>query len=179
MEDWRLAATKPVLSLPAAEWRFIAVSKLDVLAASLDAIVLSQDAGTTWQAVKMPGALTQINAAAVDGLGQIWIGGREGVFLTKDKGATWSALEALPVRNANSIYFDEKGNRVLVTSNGNATVSAIKLPEMKVSYWDTGWNLRLVRPVGDYLVGVTPFDGVVVQPRMVDSSEVGTTTAQR
>jgi hypothetical protein len=36
-----------------------------------------------------------------------------------------------------------------------------------------------VRPVGDYLVGITPFDGVVVQPRMVDSSEVGTTTAQR
>ncbi len=179
MEDWRVAATKPVLSLPEAEWRFISVSKLDVLAASLDAIVLSQDAGTTWQAVKMPAAIMQVNAAAVDGFGQIWIGGREGVFFSKDKGETWQSLESLPVRNANSIYFDEKGNRILVTSNGNATVSSIQLPDMKVSSWDTGWNLRLVRPVGDYLVGITPFDGVVVQPRMVDSSELGTTTAQR
>jgi photosystem II stability/assembly factor-like uncharacterized protein len=179
MEDWRLAATKPVLSLPAAEWRFISVSKLDVLAASLDAIVLSQDAGTTWQAVSMPAAIVQVNAASVDGLGQIWIGGREGLFFSKDKGVTWNTLESLPIRNANSIYFDQKSNRILVTSNGTATVSAIHLPDMKVSYLDTGWNLRLVRPVGDYLVGITPFDGVVVQPRMVDSSEVGTTTAQR
>ena len=41
-----------------------------------------------------------------------------------------------------------------------------------MQYWNTGWNLRLVRPVGDHLVGATLFDGIVVQPRMVDSSEV-------
>jgi hypothetical protein len=43
---------------------------------------------------------------------------------------------------------------------------------MKVSWWDTGWNLRFMRPVGDHLVGATLFDGIVVQPRMVDSDEL-------
>ena len=41
-----------------------------------------------------------------------------------------------------------------------------------VTYTDTGWHLRFVRPVGDYLVGATLFDGVVLQPRMVRSKEV-------
>jgi photosystem II stability/assembly factor-like uncharacterized protein len=179
MEDWKLAATRPVMALPTAEWRFLSVSKLDVLAASLDAIVLSQDAGTTWQAINLPPAIMQVNAAAVDGLGQIWIGGREGVFYSKDQGATWNTLEALRIRNANSIYFDRNGDRILVTSVGTVTVSAVQLPDMKVSYLDTGWNLRLVRPMGDHLLGITPFDGVVVQPRMVESPIVESTTAQR
>jgi hypothetical protein len=46
------------------------------------------------------------------------------------------------------------------------------VPTLRVTTWDTGWNLRFVRPVGDYLVGATMFDGIVVQPRMVDSSLV-------
>jgi hypothetical protein len=29
-----------------------------------------------------------------------------------------------------------------------------------------------MRPVGDYLVGVTRFDGVVIEPRMVPSKEI-------
>jgi hypothetical protein len=47
----------------------------------------------------------------------------------------------------------------------------VHLPEKKVSFWDTGWNLRFVRPVGDHLLAVTPYDGVVLQPRMVESAE--------
>jgi hypothetical protein len=43
---------------------------------------------------------------------------------------------------------------------------------MRVSWWDTGWNLRFMRPVGDHLVAATFFDGIVVQPRMVDSDEL-------
>jgi hypothetical protein len=43
---------------------------------------------------------------------------------------------------------------------------------MKVSWWDTGWNLRFMRPVGDHLAAATLYDGIVVQPRMVDSDEL-------
>jgi hypothetical protein len=42
---------------------------------------------------------------------------------------------------------------------------------MQVRSWETGWDLRFVRPVGEYLLGATLFDGVVVQPVMVDSAE--------
>jgi hypothetical protein len=44
---------------------------------------------------------------------------------------------------------------------------------MQIKSWDTGWNLRFARPVGDHLVAATLFDGIVVQPRMVDSALVG------
>jgi hypothetical protein len=51
---------------------------------------------------------------------------------------------------------------------------AVALPSMKVSWWDTGWNLRFIRPVGDYLLAATLYDGMVVQPRMVDSDLIAT-----
>jgi hypothetical protein len=88
-------------------------------------------------------------------------------------------LVGLSVRNANSIFYDEHADRILVTSASSATVNAVQLPAMKLSYMDTGWDVRFVRPMADYLLAITPFDGIVVQPRMVDSAEVGTTTAQR
>jgi hypothetical protein len=41
-----------------------------------------------------------------------------------------------------------------------------------VKYWNTGWNLKLVRSLGDHMVGATLFDGIVVQPQMVDSQSL-------
>jgi hypothetical protein len=73
----------------------------------------------------------------------------------------------------NSLYYDEVADRVLVTTNGPATEAfAVAAVSKQVSSWDTKWNLRFVRPVGDHLVAATLFDGIVVQPRMVDSSEI-------
>ena len=67
----------------------------------------------------------------------------------------------------------EPSQRMLITANSQNTIAfAVHLPDRSVHYWNTGWNLRLVRPVGDHLVGATLFDGIVVQPRMIDSSEV-------
>jgi hypothetical protein len=63
---------------------------------------------------------------------------------------------------------------MLVTSNGPATTAfAVEIPSMQVTSWDTKWNLRFVRPVGDHLAAATLFDGMVVQPRWVDSALVG------
>jgi hypothetical protein len=48
-------------------------------------------------------------------------------------------------------------------------IFSVQLPDHKVSYMDTGWKLRFARPVGDHLIGATLYDGVVIQPKMVDS----------
>jgi len=81
--------------------------------------------------------------------------------------------KGLRVRNVNSLYYDEAAGRVLLTSSGPSTeVFAVEVASMQVRTWDTGWNLRFVRPVGDHLVAATLFDGIVVQPRMVDSAEL-------
>ncbi len=77
------------------------------------------------------------------------------------------------MRDVNSLFYDESSQRILITANSKNTIAfAVHLPDRTLQYWNTGWSLRLVRPVGDHLVGATLFDGIVVQPRMVDSSEV-------
>jgi ligand-binding sensor domain-containing protein len=167
-------------SIPADEYHFLAAAKSNVVAASLNAVEMSADGGATWRAVALPPKVTQVSALSVDGQGRVWVAGREGVYYSTDKGASWQTLQDLYVRNANCIFYDEAANRVLVTSNEPATmVFAVQLSTLKVTSWDTGWNLRFVRPVGDYLVAGTLYDGIVVQPRMVASPEPGSATAQR
>jgi photosystem II stability/assembly factor-like uncharacterized protein len=154
-------------------WYSIASSKSTVLAASLSKVTLTTDDGQTWTSINPPSQLTQITAVAVDGFGGLWIGGREGVYLSEDKGATWQIVKNLYVRDVNNIFYDEKGQRILITANSSTTIAfAAHLPDKKVNYWNTGWNLRLMRPVGDHMVAATLFDGVVIQPEMVNSSEV-------
>jgi ligand-binding sensor domain-containing protein len=154
-------------------WYTIASSKGTVLATSLSKASLTTDGGHTWAAVNPPSELTQISAVAVDGFGGLWIGGREGVYLSEDKGASWQVVKNLFVRDVNSLFYDEKGERVLITANSSTKIAfAAHLPDKKVTYWNTGWDLRLMRPVGDHMVAATLFDGVVIQPEMVNSSEV-------
>lgn len=151
-------------------WYSIASSKSNLLAASLSKVLLSVDDGQTWNPITAPSELTQITAVAVDGFGGLWIGGREGIYHSEDKGASWHVVHNLFVRDVNSIFYDEKGQRVLITANSSTTIAfSAHLPDKKVTYWNTGWNLRLLRPMGDHLVAATLFDGVVIQPEMVNS----------
>jgi hypothetical protein len=160
-------------SIPAGEWRFVAAAKSAVVAASLDALSMSMDGGRTWQKAVLPAKVKQVSALAIDGHGNIWVADREGVSYSADKGANWRSLTDLYVRNVNSLYYDEAAGRILVTTNGPSTEAfAVEIPSMRVNSWETGWNLRFLRPVGDHLIAATLFDGIVVQPRMVDSAEI-------
>jgi photosystem II stability/assembly factor-like uncharacterized protein len=163
-ESWTL------ISPEVREWYFVGVANSVILAAELKSAMLSSDGGQSWSPLKTPEGLTQINAVTVDGSGGLWVGGREGIFLSEDKGATWQSVKNLYVRDVNSIFYDDHSQRVFVTANSSTTIAfAVHLPDKMVSYWNTGWNLRLIRPVGDHMVAATLFDGIVVQPQMVDS----------
>ena len=154
------------------EWRFVAASRGVVLTANLKSALLSKDSGQSWLTIKLPDELTQVGAVAVDGNGGLWVGGREGVYLSEDSGATWKSVKNLYMRDANSIYYDEPSQRMLITANSSTTFAfAVHLPDKAVKYWNTGWNLKLMRPVGNHMVGATLFDGVVIQPEMVDSEK--------
>ena len=76
------------------------------------------------------------------------------------------------VQDVSNIFFDRENKRVYVAADRSTHLTyMVQLPDLAVHFWDTGWNLRFVRPMGDHLVGATMFDGMVVQPRMVDSLE--------
>ena len=168
-QSWRRVAGPD----PSMEWHFLTAAKNVLFAATLKTAMLSVDGGGTWAEVKLPDQVSQVTAACVDGFGELWIGGREGVFVNKDRGAGWEMLTSFYIRDLNSLYYDEGSQRVLMTANQSSTiVFGVHVPDRKASFWDSGWNLRLVRPMGDHLIGATLFDGMVIQPRMVESPEL-------
>jgi photosystem II stability/assembly factor-like uncharacterized protein len=167
-ESWKL-----VVGPEMQEWNFVAAAKSWVVAATLRSATLSSDGGQRWESIGLPAKLEQVSAVAVDDTGGLWVAGRQGVFVSEDRGATWQSLRNLPIGDVNSLFYDEASQRLLVTANNkNLIAFALHLPDRTVRYWNTGWHLRMVRPMGDHLVGATLFDGIVVQPRMIDSSDV-------
>jgi photosystem II stability/assembly factor-like uncharacterized protein len=151
-------------------WRFVATAGSFAVVATLHSATLSPDGGATWKPILLPEGLTQLGAIAVEDSGQVWVGGREGIFYSADNGATWNSPRNLFLKGVTSIFYDQPRKNLLVTASGEPTVAfTIHLPAMTASFHDTGWNLRFVRAEGDHLLGATLFDGIVVQPRMVAS----------
>lgn len=155
------------LAMP--DLRFLGVRNKMIFVGTLKRLALSMDAGESWDTVALPKDLTQISAVEVDDIGNLWVGGREGIYYSTDYGETWKTLRNLFMTQVDSIFFDAANHRVLVTSTNSTFVFAASLPDYKVTYWDSGWNLRFARPVGDHLIGATLFDGMVVQPKWVDT----------
>ena len=166
---------KPSPGLPAKEWRYVAVAKGALAVADLKSLMRSTDDGGNWTAIDLPSGLTQVGAMAVDDSGTVWVGGLEGLYFVPSGATEWQPWKAFYLRDINNIFFDVAGQRILITSNPpSRVVLAIHVPDHATKYWDSGWNLRFVRPIGEYLIGATLFDGVVVQPRMVDSPSAAT-----
>jgi photosystem II stability/assembly factor-like uncharacterized protein len=160
-------------SLPLEEWRYAAASKGTVVVGSLKTVEISTDDASTWEVVPLPPKVTQVLVLSVDAQGEVWVGDRDGAYVSSDKGTTWQTVSALVVRSVNSLFYDEQAGLMLVTARDPAMVAySVNAKTKQVTSWETGWDLRFVRPVGDHLVAATLFDGMVVQPRMVDSSEV-------
>ena len=152
------------------EWRDLASAKSNVVSASLTQMQFSADAGLTWSPIRLPDVLTQISAIAVEPNGEVWVGGRQGVFVSADAGNTWTTPKNLYITSIASLFYDEATNRMLVTTGSdNSVVFSVQMPQKQVSYAYSGWSLRFARPVGDHMVAATLFDGIVVQPKLVDS----------
>jgi photosystem II stability/assembly factor-like uncharacterized protein len=162
-----------VSPLTAGEVRYFAANQGVMLAGGLKNLNVSVDNGAKWSRIGLPPELTQISAIAVDDEKSLWVGGREGVFYSADRGATWKTVHNLELPQVDGMYFDAVGKRMLLTTSRSTMVFAVNVPDHQVTYWDTGWKMRLARPMGDHLLGATLYDGMVVQPRMVDSGFAG------
>jgi hypothetical protein len=165
------AVWQPVAVPELPEVRFLSIQGSRMLAGGLKSMKLSKDNGATWKTIPMPSGLLQISALSVDDQGDVWAGGGEGLFELAANSETWTLFEKLHLTQVDAIFFDRHADRILITTADSPFVFAVHLPDSKVTYWNTGWKLRFARPVGDHLVGVTLYDGVVVQPVMVESKE--------
>ena len=116
-------------------------------------VVLSNDAGQTWWPMGIPTALTRIHRVAFSNDGTLWVGAREGVYFTRDKGKTWMWVHRLPLVGVDDLFYDAAGNRVLVSSRGSDFVYAIDAKSLDWKWLQTGFTFSLVR------VGGKPFAG--------------------
>ncbi len=127
-------------------------------------IVLSKDDGQTWWPVGMPKMLARIHCIAFSADGTLWVGAREGVYFTRNLGKTWFWFQRLPFRDVDAIYYAPTAHRVLVSSRHSDQVFGIDPKTLTWKWWQTGYNLALVRPAGNRLVAASVNDGVLVEP---------------
>lgn len=127
-------------------------------------LLLSSDAGQSWHARPVPDMLTVIHRVAFSADGTLWLGAREGIFLTRDLGKTWLWIERLPFRDITDLSYDAVTNRILATSRASDFIYSIDPVRLSWNWWRTGYKLNLVRMARGKVVAATLFDGVVVEP---------------
>ena len=119
----------------------------------------------TWMPMTTPQMLTRIHCIALTPDGNLWVGAREGVFFTPDMGKSWKWLERLPFRDVDDLTYDPTIRKILVSSDASDQIFAIDPKKIAWSWWQTGYNISLIRAAGDRLVAASLDDGVVMEPR--------------
>jgi photosystem II stability/assembly factor-like uncharacterized protein len=147
------------------EYLSVAAHGAMMAAARADGVVFSADAGLTWRPMGIPTMLTRIHRVAFSADGTLWLGAREGVYFTRDKGRTWLWIERLPFRDVDDLYFDSGLGRVLVSSRESDQVFVIDPKSLSWKYSRTGYRIALIRSAGGRLVAASLDDGVVVEPQ--------------
>lgn len=137
-----------------------------MVAARADGVVLSKNAGQSWWPMGLPTMLTRIHRVVFSPDGTLWLGAREGVYYSQDLGKTWMWIHRLPFRDVDDLSYDGALKRILVSSRSSDQVFAIDPKTMTWDWWQTGYDIALIRAAGDRLVAVSLDDGVLVGPEM-------------
>ncbi|MGO8757258.1 MAG: WD40/YVTN/BNR-like repeat-containing protein [Terracidiphilus sp.] len=159
----------------------VAVNGDTMAAARADGVVLSKDAGQNWLPVGVPTMLTRIHHVAFSADGTLWLGAREGVYYTRDLGKTWMWIHRLPFRDIDDLSVDAASKRILVSSASSDQVYAIDPKTMTWDWWQTGYDIVLIRAAGDRLVAASLDDGVIVGPPIAagEATPAGGTDAKQ
>jgi photosystem II stability/assembly factor-like uncharacterized protein len=147
----------------------IAVADRMVVAAGRTAVLISVNGGESWLPAKSLYADFSINSVAVESSGNIWLAAREGIFRSTDMGDSWKRVY-LRLDNVRSLQFDEESQRILATGAASNSVYESLDNGRTWAPINSGWPLRGVSSAHGRLLGITPFDGVVIQPETSASS---------
>lgn len=135
-----------------------------IVAARPSGLMLSNDHGATWWPLGIPTVVTRIHSVVFSADGTLWLGSREGVYFTRDKGKTWMWIHRLPLVDVSDLAYDPQQGRVLVSSRESDFIYAIDVKTLGWKWYRTGYNLLLVRPAGDAILAASLNDGVVAPP---------------
>jgi photosystem II stability/assembly factor-like uncharacterized protein len=127
-------------------------------------VVLSTDGGHIWTLIEIPLRLTRIHCLAFSADGALWLGAREGVYFTRDQGKTWLWINRFPLGEIDSLSFDARRDKILVTSRSSDQIYAIDPKSLNWKWFQTGYRLNLARAVDGRLLAASLYDGVVVEP---------------
>jgi photosystem II stability/assembly factor-like uncharacterized protein len=164
----------------AGDYLSVTVQGDTMAAARADGVVLSKDAGQSWWPMGLPTMLTRIHRVAFSPDGTLWLGAREGVYYSRDLGKTWMWIHRLPFRDVDDLSYDAESKRILVSSRTSDEVYAIDPKTMTWDWWQTGYDIVLIRAAGDRLVAASLDDGVLVGPKLTtaeNSSAAGASSA--
>ena len=134
-------------------------------AASANGVILSADAGLTWLPMRIPAMLTRIHSIAFSADGTLWLGAREGVYFSPDKGKKWMWIERLPFRDVDDLSYDARLGTVLASSRSSDQIYAIDPKTLGWKWRQTGYRVALVRAAGERLLAASVYDGVLVEPK--------------
>jgi photosystem II stability/assembly factor-like uncharacterized protein len=143
-------------------------------AARPNGVVLSRDGGLSWFPMQIPLMLTRIHRVSFSTDGTLWLGAREGVFFTHDLGKSWQWIQRLPLRDIDDLWFDAELGKVLVSSRASDQIFAIDPKTLDWKWWQTGYDIALIRATGQRIVAASLYDGVVLEPQVA-----GAETSQR
>lgn len=166
-ETWQGGPT-----VDAVDYLSVAAHGSTMVAARAASVVISNDAGQTWWPMGIPTALTRIHQVAFSTDGTLWVGAREGVYFTRDKGKAWMWVHRLPLAGVDDLYYDTRQDRILVCSRGSDFVYSIDAKSLDWKWLQTGFPLLMVRPAGERLMAASLDDGVLAQPQS-PKAEVG------
>jgi photosystem II stability/assembly factor-like uncharacterized protein len=142
-----------------------------IAAAGRNFLLLSPDNGEHWQEAALPKIVTSISDLAFGPDDSVWLACREGLYRSKDEGATWDRLLKLPVVNLASVFYDAENRRMLVTALNSTEVFASTDGGQSWRHQDSGWLLRTLAADAGRLVASTAFDGVVIEQRATESAQ--------
>lgn len=145
----------------------------EMVAARAGGVALSNDAGQTWWPMGIPTAITRIKKVVFSSDGTLWLGAREGLYFTRDKGKTWMWVHRFPMVGVDDLFYDMHGDKVLVSSRESDLVYSIDVKTLDWTWLRTGFHVALVRAAGDRLMAASLDDGVLTDPRQVTAGTAG------
>jgi photosystem II stability/assembly factor-like uncharacterized protein len=146
------------------DYRALAVHGTTMAAAQPNSLVVSTDAGQSWMPTSIPTAVTRVYRMVFSADGTLWLGTRQGVYFSRDRGRTWMWLQHFPMVDVNGLSYDARQDKILASSRNSNFVYSIDAKSLTWTWQKTGFPVEMVRFAAGHLVAASRTDGVLLEP---------------